>query len=66
MEKFSLNNAYSIAKVMIACGVVEEDALMNVVHDLMDGTFNLGVQNEKSKKSKSKGKKDCKEKVLVS
>lgn len=58
VERFGINNAHSIAKILIACGVIEESDLMETVDKLIDGTFKIRniSESKKSKKEKSSKK----------
>lgn len=57
VEKFGINNAYSIARILIACGVIEESDLMETVDKIIDGTFQLRNENESKKSKKEKSSK---------
>lgn len=57
VEKFGLNNAYSIARILLACGVIEESDLINTVNEIIDGTFKVKVKHESKKRQKEKSSK---------
>lgn len=57
VEKFGVNTAYSIAKILLACGVIDESDLIETVDRIINGTLQLGSKNEKSKKASKKGSK---------
>lgn len=58
MEKWGSTNAFGIAKILLNCGIIEEDEFQQTVHDLMDGNLKIGVTlgKEKSKKTSKKEK----------
>lgn len=64
IEKFGINNAYSIAKILLSCGVIEENDLIETVDKIINGTFQPRVLNEKNEKE-SKTKKSSK-KIAIS
>lgn len=51
IDKFGLNSAYSIAKILLACGLIEESDVMDTAIQIMNGNLQLGKQNEKKEKS---------------
>lgn len=51
---FGLSNAYEIAKILLACNIIEEGDLMLVTDQLMDGNFQPKVNYEKESKETSK------------
>lgn len=57
VEKFGINTAYSIAKILLACGLIDESDLIETVDRIVNGTLQLGSKNEKSKKTSKKGSK---------
>ena len=54
IDKFGLNSAYSIAKILLACGLIEESDVMDTAIQIMNGNLQLGKQNEKKEKSSQK------------
>lgn len=52
-QTFSLSNAYEIAKILLACGVIEQDDLMIVTDQLMDGNFQPRINDEEESKKAS-------------
>lgn len=57
IEKFGVNNAYSIARILLACGVIEESDLINTVNEIIDGTFKVKVKHEGKERKKEKSSK---------
>ena len=52
---FGLSNAYEIAKILLACNIIEEGDLMLITDQLMDGNFQPKANYEKeSSKETSK------------
>ena len=51
---FGLSNAYEIAKILLACNIIDEGDLMLVTGQLMDGNFQPKVNYEKESKKSSK------------
>jgi len=59
---FGLQNAYEIAKILVACGIVSECDLISITEQLMDGNF----QPRKFSEEKSETcKKTCKKSEKV-
>lgn len=59
-EKFGVATAMSIAKILLSCGLITENDLMEVASQIMEGNFNQGHFMAKAmKKKKTKLKKKC-------
>jgi len=59
MNKFGLNSAHAIAKILLYSKLIKEDDLISTIHNLMDGNIPIGAYMAKKKAVKKPVKKKC-------